>query len=290
VAIEIKADAELEEMIVIARAAAVRVAELYDQHRVTRFDVDLKAAGEPVTRADREVNEMICQALAERFAGVAIVAEESPLDDPREVEELVSQHQVFFVDPIDGTREFLDLGGEFAVMIGLAIDGRAHAGVLALPAEGLLLAGRVGTRAFVEEAGGQRRLVGVSDCERFDQATMVASRSHRPAIVEPLRRRLGVGSLQPCGSVGVKVARLLTGGADLYVHGGPGLKLWDSCAPDAVITAGGGRLSDLDGGGIDYGSRNLHLPRGLVATNGRLHPGVLSAVGWAEREAARVGG
>lgn len=289
-AIEISADAELEGMIAIGRAAAARVAELYDQHRVSRFEVDLKAAGEPVSRADREVNEMICQALTERFAGVAIVAEESRPDDPLQVEALVGQRKVFFVDPIDGTREFLDVGGEFAVMIGLAIDGRASAGVIALPAEGLLLAGRVGTRAFAEEASGQRRLLSVSDCTRFDQATMVVSRSHRPAIVEPLRRRLGVGALQPCGSVGVKVARLLTGAADLYVHAGVGLKLWDSCAPDALLTSGGGRLSDLDGRAIDYASRDLHLPRGLVATNGRLHPGVLSAVGWAEREALRVGG
>ncbi len=289
-AIEISADAELEGMITVARAAAARVAELYDEHRVSRFDIDLKEAEEPVTRADREVNEMICEALAERFAGVAIVAEESRLDDPSLLEALVGQRKVFFVDPIDGTREFLDCRGQFAVMIGLAVDGRAAAGVLALPAEGLLVAGRVGNRAFAEEAGGQRRLVGVRDCVRFDQATMVVSRSHRPTIVDPLRRRLGLGSLQPCGSVGVKVARLLTGQADLYVHAGAGIKLWDSCAPEAVLTAGGGRLSDLDGCPIDYASRDLHLPRGLVATNGFLHPGVLSAVGWAEREARRLGG
>ncbi|MBW2455385.1 MAG: 3'(2'),5'-bisphosphate nucleotidase CysQ [Deltaproteobacteria bacterium] len=287
---DITADAQLEAMIDIARSVSARVAELHRQHRSDRFEVELKDADEPVTRADREANELICEALAARFPAAAIVAEESRPDDPGEIAELLGQKEVFFVDPIDGTREFVDGRGEFAVMIGLAEGGRATAGVVALPAVGLLLAGRVGTRALAETTAGERRLVGVSDVSRFDQATMVASRSHRPAIVEPICRRLGVCSLQPCGSVGVKVARLLTGSADLYVHGGPGLKLWDSCAPEAVLEAAGGRLSDFDGQPIRYVAGNLHLTGGLAATNGHLHPGVLSAVGWAQREADRLGG
>ncbi len=287
---EITADAELEAMIDIARSASVRVAELHQEHRSNRFEVELKDADEPVTRADREVNELICEALAARFPSAAIVAEESRPDDSREIAALLAHREVFFVDPIDGTREFVDGRGEFAVMIGLAVDGRAAAGVVALPAVGLLLAGRVGTRALAETTAGQRRLVGVSGVTRFDQATMVASRSHRPPIVGPLCRRLGIPSVQPCGSVAVKVARLLTGTADLYVHSGPGLKLWDSCAPEAVLEAGGGRLSDLEGRPIGYAAGGLHLSGGLVATNGSLHPGLLSAVGWAQREADRLGG
>jgi 3'(2'), 5'-bisphosphate nucleotidase len=100
---------------------------------------------------------------------------------------------------------------------------------------------------------------------------------------------LGIGTLQPCGSVGVKVARIVLGQADLYVHAGRGMKHWDTCGPEAILAAAGGRMSDLRGQVIDYASSEIRLQRGLVATNGTLHPGVLSAVDWAQREAERVG-
>jgi 3'(2'), 5'-bisphosphate nucleotidase len=94
--------------------------------------------------------------------------------------------------------------------------------------------------------------------------------------------RLGISRVTPCGSVGVKVARILTGAADLYVHAGLGAKRWDTCAPEAVLAAAGGRFSDLDGAPLDYASADLVLRRGMIASNGALHEAVLAAV----REAA----
>ena len=147
--------------------------------------------------------------------------------------------------------------------------------------------------AFVEDAEGTRTSARVSACERFDQATMMVSRSHRPAIIEPLRTRLGIGQLLPSGSVGVKVARLVDRSADLYVHAGPGLKLWDTCAPEAILVAAGGRVSDLAGAPLRYDEGRLPVNGGFVASNGVLHAGLLSAVSWAvswaEAQAARQG-
>jgi 3'(2'), 5'-bisphosphate nucleotidase len=93
--------------------------------------------------------------------------------------------------------------------------------------------------------------------------------------------------LLPCGSVGVKVARIVLGQGELYVHAGHGLSLWDTCAPGALLTAAGGRLTDLDGRSIDYRGP-IGLARGLVASNGALHAGIMSAMAWAEREVART--
>jgi 3'(2'), 5'-bisphosphate nucleotidase len=87
----------------------------------------------------------------------------------------------------------------------------------------------------------------------------------------------------------MKVAELVRSRADLYVHAGRGMKHWDSCGPEALLAAAGGRLSDLDGAPIDYRDHDLGLKRGLLASNGVLHPGILSAVAWAEREVERVG-
>lgn len=269
-------DREIEEVIRIARRAGEVVRAVY----ATPFTVEMKGPNDPVTRADREANELICSALAASFPGDGILAEESVPDDKAEVARLTGKDRVWFVDPLDGTREFTDRIGEFAVMIGLAVKGRAALGVVMTPVDGVVLAGRVGTggAAFAEEEGGARRPLAVSQVRDPRQATIVVSRSHRPPIVDAIIPALGISRVVPCGSVGVKISRLVLERADLYVHGNVGAKRWDTCAPEAILVAAGGHFSDLAGAPIDYASADLRLSTGLVATNGALHEAVLEAV------------
>jgi 3'(2'), 5'-bisphosphate nucleotidase len=285
-----RADGEIDEILRIARLAAACVAEVYR----TPFTVEMKGPNDPVTIADRRANDLICAALAASFPGDAVLAEESVPEDPAEIARLVAKERVFFVDPLDGTREFADRNGEFAVMIGLAVRGRAEAGVLVLPEGNLApghtgaaggpgpqrssvaLCGRVGAGAFAEDAAGARHRLGVSAVRDPREATLLVSRSHRPAIVAPLCERLGLSRVVPCGSVGVKISRIVTGGGDLYVHGGAGCKRWDTCAPEAVLVAAGGRVSDLAGAPLDYASPDLAVRTGLVASNGALHDAVVA--------------
>jgi 3'(2'), 5'-bisphosphate nucleotidase len=267
-------DRELAEVVSIARRASDVVRAVY----ATPFTVELKGPNDPVTRADREANQLICDALAQAFPGDAILAEESVPESREEIARLASKERVWFVDPLDGTREFADKNGEFCVMIGLAERGRAALGVVVMPVSGEALAGRVGRGAFAEDASGARRPLAVSAVSDPREATIMVSRSHRPAIIDPLIARLGLRRAIPCGSVGVKIARLVLGAADLYVHGGLGAKRWDTCAPEAILVAAGGRFSDLSGAPMDYASPNLALPNGLVATNGALHAAVLAAL------------
>ncbi|AUX39561.1 3'-5'-bisphosphate nucleotidase [Sorangium cellulosum] len=266
-------DRELDEIVRIARAAAAVVMEVY----ATPFTVELKGPDDPVTRADREANALICRALEAAFPGDAILAEES-VPSGEELASRFQKERVFFVDPLDGTREFADRNGEFAVMIGLAVRGRAALGVVVMPTTGEALAGRADAGlAFLEARDGSRRPLAVSSVSAPGDATLIVSRSHRPKLVEPLLARLGITKLVPCGSVGVKIARIATGEVDLYVHGGGGAKLWDSCAPEAVLRAAGGRFTDLGGEPIDYAGPGLKLDRGIIATNGALQDAVVAA-------------
>jgi 3'(2'), 5'-bisphosphate nucleotidase len=279
-------DAELDELVRIARAAATVVMDIY----ATPFTVEMKGPGDPVTRADREANALICGALAASFPGDAILAEESVPEDAAELAARFRSERVFFVDPLDGTREFADRNGEFAVMIGLATRGRATLGVVVTPTTGEALAGRVaGGSAFVEARDGSRRPLRVSSVSAPPEATLVVSRSHRPRIVQPLLDRLGISRVVPCGSVGVKVARIVLRDADLYVHGGVGACLWDSAAPEAVLRAAGGSFTDLDGAPIDYAGPALKLGNGLIASNGALHDATVGAVRAARAELQQVG-
>lgn len=269
-------DGELEEVLRIAREASDLVRAIY----ATPFAVEMKGPGDPVTRADREANDLICRQLAASFPGDAIIAEESVPGDASQVEALARHERVFYVDPLDGTREFADRNGEFAVMIGLAVRGAAELGVVVMPTTGEAQAGRVSRAgsAFTEDASRTRRSLRVSGEARPEAAGLMVSRSRRPPLIEALTAKLGIARVIPCGSVGVKVARLTTGEADLYVHDGGGAKRWDTCAPDAILTAAGGRFTDLDGRAVDYASADLVLQRGMLASNGHLHAPVMDAL------------
>ncbi|WP_437288856.1 3'(2'),5'-bisphosphate nucleotidase CysQ family protein [Sorangium sp. So ce406] len=271
-------DRELDEIVRIARAAAAVVMDVY----ATPFTVEMKGPGDPVTRADREANALICGALEAAFPGEAILAEES-VPAAEELAARFQRERVFFVDPLDGTREFADRNGEFAVMIGLSVRGRASLGVVVMPTTGEALAGRAGgddgdgAFAFLEAKDGSRRPLRVSSVSSPADASLIVSRSHRPKELEPLLARLGVTRVVPCGSVGVKIARIATAEVDLYLHGGGGAKLWDSCAPEAVLRGAGGRFTDLSGAPIDYTGPGLKLARGIIASNGVLQDAVVAA-------------
>src|SRR5213075_3150277 len=109
------------------------------------------------------------------FPGVPIVAEES---DPSEFADFRKFDRVFFVDPVDGTREFVDRNGEFAVMIGLLEGSRAIAAVIDAPARGDVFAGWVGEGAF-RIRNGQQEAIRVSDVADVTQSRLVGSRSQR---------------------------------------------------------------------------------------------------------------
>lgn len=269
-------DPELEAVLEIAREAAQLIREVY----ATPFEVEMKGPNDPVTRADREANALICKRLEERFPGAAILAEESVPESAEEVARLLRSERVFFVDPIDGTREFADKIPEFAVMIGLAIKGRPVLGVVVMPEQGEALCGKLGaqTIAFRETATGERHALRVSDVSETQAAKMMVSRSHRPPLIDPLAKHLGVTQQVPCGSVGVKVSRVVTADAEIYVHAGKGAKLWDTCAPEAILVAAGGRFTDLDGKPIDYAVADISIPNGLVATNAALFDRVVEGV------------
>ena len=280
---------EIEIAVDAARRAAVAIMEIY----ATDFRVSFKdvAHDDPVTAADRSANAIIVEALHEAFPDDAIVAEESPI--PHDFQR---SRRCWFVDPLDGTKEFVARNGEFCVMIGLAIDGRAALGVLAVPAlpppsggePGFVLVGDVGAdRAYLLHglhAGSDApRSSRVSTERETANTTIVVSRSRRSPRVDAFFARLGGPRELPCGSVGVKVAQLVLGRADAYLHppsGRPheGPKHWDTCAPEAVVVAAGGAFTDMAGKTIDYASGNLVHDSGLVVSNGLLHAALLAAV------------
>jgi 3'(2'), 5'-bisphosphate nucleotidase len=252
-----------------AREAAEIVMRVYAQADV---GMELKGPNDPVTRADKEANALLLDRLSRALPGVPIVAEES---DPSTFQGFGAAPRALFVDPVDGTREFIAKNGEFAVMIGYAEGGAAVVGVVVCPAlgaAGLTYAGIAGEGAFVvDEATGAKRALHVSGLTALEDARCAVSRFHRSKTVDARLRALGVRELVPTGSAGVKGVRVASAELDLYAHPSRGpVKLWDACAPDAIVRAAGGLFTDGTGRPFDYRGP-LAQGNGMLAGSPALH-------------------
>jgi len=246
---------------------------------------------EPVTQADRAVNELIVRALRESFPADGILAEES-VDTQRRI----GRERVWMIDPIDGTKGFIAGTGDFAVQIGLAVEGRACLGVLYAPATDVLYWAARGHGSWVlrptSEAGVEARpeRLRVSDETSLPRMRLAESRSHRGPKMDAVVRALGVRAEVRSHSVGVKVGLLVERQADLYIHMSPKTKQWDTCAPEAVLAEAGGRMTDLWGEPLRYNTPDVLNRNGLVASNGAAHERVVERMrplleGWGRARA-----
>ncbi len=212
-------------------------------------EAERKAAG------DQRSHDFLMAALAAERPQDAVLSEEGA-DNPVRL----SAERVWIVDPLDGTREFSELGrDDWAVHVALWQSGELTAGAVALPARGSTLA----TPA-------------VAAPPSHDAAPRIAvSRSRPPAVAEAVRERLD-GVLVPMGSAGVKVAAVVQGIADVYVHAG-GQYEWDSAAPVAVARAAGLHTSRIDGSPLVYNRPDPLLPD-LVVCRPEYAQEVLAAI------------
>ncbi len=265
---------ELSVAVALARKAGQIVMDVY----ATDFAVAWKGANDPVTEADRRGNDVIVRGLLEAFPHDVVVAEESPhpFSAPN-AEAHPHSRRTWYVDPLDGTKEFIARNGEFSVMIGLTVHGRAHLGVVYRPDGDVLYAGVVGTGAWMEQHGTHRPLaITGRDVDR--PLISAVSRSHRHPMGDKVARVLGAAKELPLGSVGLKAGMIARGDADVYVEPGSATSLWDACAPDAILRAAGGQFTTILGRPVAYGGLPLNNPHGLLATNGFCHERVVQAL------------
>jgi 3'(2'), 5'-bisphosphate nucleotidase len=209
----------------------------------TAMHADGAEPAEVRAEGDRSSHEFIVAALAATHPDDAVLSEEGA-DDPVRLE----ASRVWIVDPLDGTREFGEVGRtDWAVHVALAIDGRIEAAAVALPARGLTLNASPPTSLAPAHGGPPR---------------VVVSRTRPPAVAELLAERLG-GELVALGSAGAKAMAVVLGDVDVYAHSG-GQYEWDSAAPVGVAAAAGLHVSRLDGSPLEYNRPEPYLPDVLI--------------------------
>jgi 3'(2'), 5'-bisphosphate nucleotidase len=258
----------------VARELALAAGKLILRYRGTGVDVDRKAGDEPVTRADREASELIMAGLGREFPGDIIISEEAA-DDPRRLE---SGRRVWFIDPLDGTRDFIRNLPGFAVMIGLCVDARPRAGVVFQPVGDRLFWAAQGQGAHLLTEGGEgseARRLHVSDTRDVSKVRLVASASHRTGKIDEVKSALGIADELQIGSVGLKLGLISLAERDLYVNPSSKSKTWDTAAPEIILNEAGGRISDLWGAPLRYDTPDMWHRRGLLASNGLVHGEVI---------------
>jgi len=191
---------------------------------------------------DRLSHRRLTDRLAELFPADRMRSEEA--EGPEEVGS--SDGRVWVVDPLDGTREYAEGREDWAVHVALAVDGQALVGAVALPALGTVLSTAL-----------PPALPAAPSTPR-----MVVSRSRPPALASFVSERIGA-EIIPMGSAGAKVAAVIRGAAEVYVHAG-GMYEWDSAAPVAVALATGLHATRLDGSPLRYAQPDPWLPDLLV--------------------------
>ncbi len=238
----------LSGMIEFALAAGANALEVYAR----TIHVTRKSDDSPVTEADRQGEAIILEGLKRLAPSIPTLAEEEAAAG--RIPALGDQF--FVVDPLDGTREFVDRTGEFTVNIGLVRDRRPVIGVVYAPALSKLYAGRTGVGAFsmrIDKMGRPderrpitARRVGASGL------TAVASRSHATPETEAFLGTLAVASYAAAGS-SLKFCLIAEGLADVYPRMGRTME-WDTAAGQAVLEAAGGRVETYpEGEPLAYG-------------------------------------
>ena len=235
----------VEPIVALAEDAGRAILEVYS----TDFDVQAKDDASPLTQADLASHRWIDAGLRALTPDIPIISEESGLPD---FEERRAWRRYWIVDPLDGTKEFVNRNDEFTVNIALIEDGKPVLGVVHVP---------VLDKTYVgcEGLGAQRR-EGDADPVPIEIAAtsgqpvrIVGSRSHRGKSLDAFLERVGEYDMIPMGS-SLKFCVVAEGGADLYPRLGPTSE-WDTAAAQAVVEQAGGAVVTLDGKPMKYNQK-----------------------------------
>ncbi|XP_066996413.2 3'(2'),5'-bisphosphate nucleotidase 1 [Anabrus simplex] len=239
------------------------------------------------TEADRSAQRCIVASLSQQFPAITIIGEEEPsncevpsdwvvtdcdndilqLACPKELQDISDEEIVVWVDPLDGTSEYTQgLLDHVTVLIGVAVGDRPVAGVIHQPYYNYKNGGEDTGRTLWGIVG-----VGVGGFEPQEapkgKRYITTTRSHSNDVVQAALDALQPDEIVRVGGAGHKVMLLMEGKVHAYVFASPGCKRWDTCAPEAILVAMGGQLTDIHGNLYPYNKNTPHQnSKGVLAT------------------------
>jgi 3'(2'), 5'-bisphosphate nucleotidase len=280
----------LEEISEITRSIAWSAADIlrsYYRPDANTPNLDIKEHKDgPVTAADVAVNSYILDELQSvlgntEFGYLSEETYKAYLETNGKTP--LPQSWVWIIDPLDGTRDFIDRTGEFAVHIALAYEGRPVLAVVAWPQQQKMYYAMRDAGAFMESRDGSIVKLQVSTRNIVADLSIVTSRSHRGDRFNQLLQKLPCQNQLAVGSIGCKIATIVEQKADVYIalSGKSAPKDWDLAAPELILTEAGGKFTRFDGSALLYNRGDVSQWGGLLASNGCCHDAIC-------REAERI--
>ncbi|MFT4014285.1 MAG: 3'(2'),5'-bisphosphate nucleotidase CysQ [Paracoccus sp. (in: a-proteobacteria)] len=262
---------QFDQLVATMRSLALKAGdEIMRIYGAEDFEVRVKSDASPVTAADEAADAIISAGLRAEFPEIALVTEEQAGTHGQ------SLSTFLIVDPLDGTKEFVQRRGDFTVNIAYVENGVPVLGVVYAPAKGRLFytpaqGGAVEEKAPFGADPGQGAAIGVNSMPDNRGLMVVASKSHRDAATDEYIARYGVRDMTSAGS-SLKFCLVATGEADLYPRLGRTME-WDTAAGDAVLRAAGGEVVRFDDHTpLSYGKPGFENPFFIAFA-----PGVLLA-------------
>ena len=235
----------------------------------------------PVSAADMAVNELLISGLKNNFdyEGWDILSEETSKENNFKPSYL-KKDWCWILDPLDGTKDFLQGSENYAVHIALVFKKKPKIGIVLIPEKNELWFGIIGSGAWCENRDGSKKYISFSERLDISELVLVSSKNHQQSKLQHLLSTLGFAETKRIGSVGCKVASILRGEADVYISlsGETSPKDWDMAAPHALIEAAGGKFTHADGTNLIYQKTNFSQSGCLIASHGKSHQKICKQV------------
>ena len=266
----------LEKELEIAKVLAENASEAIMRIFHEGFEVEEKSStihySEPVTIADKTSSKIIVEGLAEAFPGDAVLSEEEPDNIERRMEKL----RVWIIDPLDGTKGYINDSSSFAVMIGLCKNGVPELGIVYAPARDKLYYAEKGKGAYLRENGALSK-ISVSITSQMKNSVIATYNNYgRKRDSDEMFNTIPVLKKVQEDSAGIKLCLVAEGKADIYIHTSSLTSKWDTCAPQIILEEAGGSILTTLGEKLNYKQELLSWEKGFVSTNALLHNKVVT--------------
>ena len=225
---------------------------------------------DPVTLADLEVNELIIRRINQKYPDVnwTILSEEN--FKIKANNSYQNADWLWVLDPLDGTKDFIQGTGHFAMHLALNYKRKPYIGCVLIPEKDELWIS-YGDKLWLEKRDGVIQKQNLSKTNILQKMTLVTSKNHRNKKLKNLIDKINFKKTIVMGSIGCKVASIVRGESDIYIAlslpGKSSPKDWDLAAPEAILRAAGGAITNIDNEDLVYGTAALEHPGIIIASN-----------------------
>ena len=236
--------------------------------------IENKNINDPVTTADLKVNELIIRRINEKYRNInwQILSEENAKVDVSSCE--LNSDWLWILDPLDGTKDFIQGTGNYAMHLALNYKNKPYIGVVLIPERNELWFSN-GSVIWCENRNRNKKnqITKILSKKTLKDMTIVTSKNHKNEVLKKLINLINFKKVSVMGSVGCKIASILRGESDIYISlslpGKTSPKDWDFAAPAAILQAGGGAITNLENEDLSYNQRNFEQGGIIIASNNK---------------------